>query len=80
MVNHQYSASTMIEEIIALVELHSAEPLLPEFRNYFYGRFGPTGNFANALAIVRDYVQLNGLRITTRMTFTEGAPRQVFTG
>ena len=80
MINQQYSASAIIEEIIVLVEAHSAESLLPDFRNYFYGRFSPTGNFANALAIVRDYAQINGLSLTNRLTFTQGDPRQVVTG
>lgn len=79
MINEQYSASAMIEEIIVLVEAHSAESLT-DFRNYFYARFSPTGNFSHALAIVRDYVQINGLSITNRVTFTQGAPRQVVTG
>lgn len=79
-VNPQYSASTMIEEIIAVVEEHSAEPLLPNFRNYFYSRFPTTGTFGSALAIVRDYVQASGLVVTNRMTFTAGAPRQVVSG
>ena len=74
MVNQQYSASTMIEEIITAVEQHAAQPLLPNFRNYFKSRFAPTGSFGTALAIVRDFAQSNGLLITNKMTFSEGAP------
>ena len=80
MVNQQYSASTMIEEIIALTEEHSAEPLLANFRNHFKSRFSPTASFGTALAIVRDYALANGLAITNKMTFAEGAPRSVATG